>query len=106
MTTLSGDGSAGSISQDARTLVFNTFQYSTSRDLWALNLDDRQRRQLDRRPRESGQQHALPDGRWLAYSDEVEGYIFVTAFPGTVQTAAGRCRRPQQQVAAVVTRWS
>ena len=87
IAAVAGDGSASSFSPDGRTLIFNSFGPATNRDVWALNLEDGRAKQLIADPGSQGNGVLSPDGRWLAYSDETEGYIMVSPFP---DVTAGR----------------
>jgi Tol biopolymer transport system component len=86
-----------SFSPDGRLLAFYERVDETSRDIWILNLDDRETKPFlvtkfnERSPSFS------PDGRWLAYTSDESGgdEIYIQAYPGpgdkdTVSRGGGR----------------
>jgi len=81
LADLTGDGSVTGFLADGKTLLFNTFAEPTARDVWAFDLDSRKSRRLIAEQGGQGNAALSPNGRWLAYHDDVEGYVFVTPFP-------------------------
>ncbi len=79
-----GDAAPSGTSPDSKILVFSTFDQttaSTGRDIWMLDLATRGPRPLVAESGGQGNAVVSPDGKWLAYSDEVQGYVFVRPFP-------------------------
>jgi len=89
LTPVEGDGSPNSVTPDGKSLIFNTFTKGdpgSGRDLWIIDLDGKQKpRPLVAEPGEQGNGIVSPDGRWLAYSEENNGSIYVRPFPNVDQ---------------------
>ena len=82
VTPVVGDGSIHAITPDGKKIIYAQISQATSRDLWMVDVDGREKPQ----PLivESGDQaNAVisPDGRWLAYHSSEVGEIYVRPFP-------------------------
>jgi eukaryotic-like serine/threonine-protein kinase len=75
----------GSLTPDAKTLIYAETHPKTQRDLWMVRLDgDRKPQILLQTPFNESTGRLSPDGHWLAYiSDESGRYeVYVRPFPG------------------------
>ncbi len=73
-----------SFSPDGQLLAFIEINPETGRDIWVLNLSDREAEPFLRTPYEDTAPKFSPDGKWLAYSSDESGRreIYVQPYPG------------------------
>jgi dipeptidyl aminopeptidase/acylaminoacyl peptidase len=70
-------------SADGRFLLYYEIGPSTGRDLWAIDLESRERRMFIGSPFEERAAQFSPDGRWVAYETDASGRfeVVVQSFP-------------------------